>query len=108
MHKIIDSRREALAALCRRYDVRRLEVFGSVTSVQFDPGGSDIDFLVDFEPNAAGSLFHRYFGLHEALASLFGRKVDLVMVGALRNPYFIESVNRSRELVYEGTIAQTA
>lgn len=98
MTNVIDEHREEVAQLCRKYGVRQLEVFGSSTGDAFDPQRSDIDFVVDLEGNE--DLFHRYFGLNEALERVFGRKVDLVMVGALTNPYFIESVNRTRRLVY--------
>lgn len=56
----------------------------------------------------AGSLFHRYFGLQEALEQLFGRKIDLVSASALSNPYFIAAVNKSRQTVYASARAQTA
>jgi hypothetical protein len=45
--------------------------------------------------------FKTYFGLKEALEALFGRSVDLVEPSAIRNPYFKESVERSRESVFE-------
>lgn len=99
MNEIIESKSAALAALCRRYGVRRLDVFGSATTGAFDPRRSDLDFLVEFDSNPA-QLFDRYFGLKEALEALYGRNVDLVSVGALRNPYFIEAVNKTRQLVY--------
>lgn len=108
MHPIIESNREAIAALCRRHAVRRLEVFGSAVGEAFDVTRSDVDFLVDFESNGQASPFHRYFELNEELASLLGRGVDLVMVDALKNPYFIEAVNRTRQLVYESTLPQAA
>jgi uncharacterized protein len=92
---------------CERFGVRRLEVFGSAAEGRFDPSRSDIDLLVDFAPSDAGGtadapsdLFSRYFGLSEALQKLLARPVDLVMVGAIRNPYFLESVNRSRQTLY--------
>ena len=53
-------------------------------------------------------LFDRYFGLKESLAGLFGRDADLVTAGSLRNPYFIEAVNRSHQLVYAAEDAQAA
>ena len=108
MENVIQQHRDRIAELCRRYHVRRLELFGSVASGTFDPQRSDIDLLVEFSPGGDQDRFHQYFGLNEALNSLFGRKVDLVMVGALKNPYFIESVNRKRQLVYAAPVAQTA
>ncbi len=99
MHDIIESKAAALAEICRRYGVRRLELFGSATTSGFDPQGSDLDFLLEFDADPA-RLFDRYFGLKESLEALFGRSVDLVTVGALRNPYFIQAVNETRQLVY--------
>ena len=105
---IIEPQVANIAALCRQFGVRRLEVFGSAAGSAFDSEHSDIDFLVDFDPEGKPDLFHRYFGLNEALARLFERKVDLVMVGAMRNRYFIESVAETRKLVYAAPVAQTA
>ena len=97
---LIDRHRDALRQLCERYAVTRLELFGSATGDRFDPAKSDLDFLVDFGEHSTMNLFVRYFDFEEALETLFGYSVDLVMVGALKNPYFIEGVNESRVLVY--------
>ena len=75
-----------VAVLCSRFGVQSLEVFGSAADGKFDPSHSDIDFLVEFSQDDAGSLFHRYFGLLEALEQLFDRKVDLASATALSNP----------------------
>lgn len=91
---------EAIADLCRRYRVRRLELFGSAAGSRFDRDISDVDFLVDFEPLAEGEHADAYFGLLEALESLFGRPVDLVMTRAIRNRYFLEAIEQTRTLVY--------
>ncbi|MCX8085480.1 MAG: nucleotidyltransferase domain-containing protein [Rhodocyclaceae bacterium] len=103
----IECHAEEIARLCRQFGVRRLEVFGSAASGGFDPARSDLDFLVSFEP-AGASLFRRYFGLQEALERLFGRKVDLVSADALRNPYFIAEVARSRRTIYAAPFAEAA
>jgi predicted nucleotidyltransferase len=108
MFTFIDPQLAEVSALCRRYGVRKLELFGSAGTGAFDSQTSDLDFLVDFDPDGDETLFHRYFGLKEALEVLFGRKVDLVMVGALENPYFIESVNKTRHAVYAPPVAETA
>ena len=105
---IIEPHRDALAALCRRFGVRTLELFGSASSGLFDPQSSDIDFLLDLAPDGDPDLFSRYFGLKEALEGLFGRTVDLVMVGALRNPHFIKAVNQTRQPVYAAAVGETA
>lgn len=100
MHSIIDRHYDELPAICRRYHVARLEVFGSVVSGPFDEQGSDVDFLVEFGDVPHGQRFDAFFGLQRALTELFGRRVDLVEDGAPRNPYFIRRLNETRRLVY--------
>ena len=90
----------ALEELCRRHKVRRLELFGSAARGHDRPGESDLDFLVDFDPLPLGSYADAYFGLLEGLQQLFGRPIDLVVASAIRNPYFRESVERTKVLVY--------
>ena len=94
-------RREELWALCRRYHVRRLDLFGSAARGDFDPERSDVDFLVEFDRTHRDALSLRtYFGLKEALEELLGRSVDLVEPGAVRNPYLKTSIEASRESVF--------
>jgi predicted nucleotidyltransferase len=108
MIALIEQHRPEVAALCSRFGVQSLEVFGSAADGTFEPAHSDIDFLVEFRHDDPGSLFHRYFGLQEALEQLFGCKIDLVSAGALSNPYFIAAVNQSRQPVYASARTQTA
>ncbi len=100
MNALVEREREQLTELCRRFRVQRLELFGSAADGKFDPENSDLDFLVEFLPLQPGEHFDAYFGLLEALEKLFQRSVDLVMTGAIKNPYFLKSVNRRRVLVY--------
>ncbi len=93
-------RRGELVALCRRFRVRRLEVFGSAVSGDFQDDQSDLDFLVEFEPEAGAGYADRYFGLLEALEMLFARPVDLVVASAITNPYFLQSIERTRAVLY--------
>jgi uncharacterized protein len=80
--------REELWALCHRFHVRRLDLFGSAARNDFDPEHSDVDFLVEFDREHPETLsLATYFGLKEALEALLGRPVDLVEPGAVRNPY---------------------
>ena len=79
----------------------RLEVFGSAADGTFDPDRSDLDFLVEYLSLAHGMHYEAYFGLLESLETLFDRRVDLVDVSCLRNPYFIDAVNESRRVIYE-------
>lgn len=95
----VELHRAELDGLCRSFRVRRLELFGSAASGAFREA-SDLDFLVEFaEPDASGYA-DRYFGLLESLEALFNRPVDLVVASAIRNPYFREMVDRTRQLLY--------
>src|SRR5690242_4801486 len=100
MQPIVAERKEEIAAICRRFAVRRLEVFGSAARDDFDPAKSDVDFLVEFELDSKPDLFGTYFPLKDALEALFGRKVDLLMTGAVENPYLRAAIDRSRETVF--------
>lgn len=101
MLPLIEAKKAELAALCRRHHVRRLDVFGSAARGDFDESRSDIDFLVEFDrADPEGLTLRTYLGLKESLESLFGRSVDLVEPGAVRNPYIKASIERSREPVF--------
>jgi hypothetical protein len=101
MHERIDRRRAEIAALCRRYDVRRLEAFGSAArGADFDPLASDADFLVDFEAERDLSPLEPFFGLADAQRRLLGRPVDLVERGAIVNPFLLAGIGQAREVVY--------
>jgi uncharacterized protein len=101
MHAEIADKRDALITLCERYDVARLEVFGSAArGTDFDPAVSDADFLVEFKPRSALPPLEQFFGLADALKDLLGRPVDLLEPSAVRNPFVRASINRSREVLY--------
>ncbi len=80
---------EKLAAYCRRHHIRKLSFFGSVLRDDFGPG-SDVDVLVEFEPDHGVGLI-TLAGLEEELSDILGRKVDLNTAGLL-SPYFRERV----------------
>ncbi len=96
----IDHFRPRIAEVCRRYRVRTLEAFGSVTRPDFDPATSDVDLIVEFADAGPDGAADRYFGLHDALEAMLGRRVDLIVRGASRNPYFLEAVDRERLSLY--------
>lgn len=89
-----------LTALCRRFGVQRLVLFGSVATGQDDPAESDVDFLVEFETLPEGTYADAYFGLLESLEALLQRPVDLVVGTAITNPYFRQAVDETKTLVY--------
>jgi predicted nucleotidyltransferase len=101
MHRLITDNRAAISELCRRYDVKKLEVVGSAArGGDFDERLSDADFLVEFQRTGRLGPLEEFFGLREELAALLGRSVDLVESGAIRNPYVLSNINQARELVY--------
>ena len=68
MHSAIAEKKMDLAELCRRYDVVRLEVFGSAArGTDFNLESSDADFLVEFDPDSSLPPFDRYFDLVEEM-----------------------------------------
>ncbi|HEY2584894.1 MAG TPA: nucleotidyltransferase domain-containing protein [Tepidisphaeraceae bacterium] len=99
MVDLIEQHRSAIADLCRRLGVRKLELFGSVARGDFDRAESDVDFLCEFDENPIG-LANRFFELLEGLEQLLGRKVDLVSSRDVSNPYFLQVVNRDRVTLY--------
>ncbi len=97
MHPLIARHLPEISALCQRYRVRRLELFGSAArSDDFARGHSDADFLIEFAPDASVDL-HIFFGLKTDLESLLGLGVDLVEASAIRNPCVLADINRNRD-----------
>ena len=90
---------EAIAAVCVRYGVDRLRIFGSVLTETFDPDRSDVDFLVEFKTGRENA-FHDYFDLKTALEQIVECDVDLVVANAVKNPYVAKSIFDSAEDVY--------
>jgi hypothetical protein len=107
MIREIEEQREALEGLCQRFRVRRLELFGSAAAGGFNPRSSDLDFLVEFDELRANEYADTYFGLLEELQRLFRRDVDLVVARSVKNPCLIESIQKSRTLLYAARITAT-
>lgn len=100
MNAAIENKLSDIRALCAKHGVRKLSVFGSATSDQFDPTRSDVDVLVEFQPMPPAQHADGYFALVADLERLFGRPVDLVERGAIDNPYFRRAVERSEMVLY--------
>ena len=95
---MIDLQTDRLAALCRRWKVQELALFGSALREDFRPE-SDVDVLVTFTADAAWSLFD-LIEMKEALEDLFGRPVDLVEKAALRNPFRRHAILNHHKVLY--------
>lgn len=91
---------ESLKALCVKYNVKSLYAFGSVCNEKFNKN-SDIDFLVTFKPMDYGDYADTFFELIEEFEKILRRPVDLVTEKSLGNPYFIESINKTKTPIYE-------
>lgn len=103
MHPSIEQHLEEIAALCRRYGVKRLELFGSAASNRFDPASSDFDFVVEFEDADTDPRIHiRFIDFGDAMEELLGRRVDLLTDRSLK-PRFREYIQDQRQLVYAST-----
>ena len=98
---VIDGKIEELTELCRRFNVKRLEIFGSTTTHAFRTESSDFDFIVDFGGQPLGPWGGLFLDFANVLEALFGRHVDLIMPQSIRNPYFRQAVDASRQVIYE-------
>lgn len=98
--RLVKKKAGAINALCKQHHVEALYLFGSAASGDFKRLRSDIDFLVRFLSCTPADHADRYFGLLEGLRDLFHRRIDLIEIGALKNPYFKESADQHRVLLY--------
>lgn len=84
----------------QKHRIKRAYIFGSSVKGDFTDK-SDVDFIVDIDDTIepvklGGHLWDLTFELEE----LLGRKVDLLTSRSLKNPYFIEEINESKQLIY--------
>lgn len=99
----------AIGEICEEFGVLRLEAFGSAVEGDFDTEASDFDFLIQYPlGHDLGPWMAEFHRLRERLEKVLGRKVDLVMVGALKNPYFIKEAGRTRIIIYDATNRKVA
>ena len=89
---------ERIAAFCRKNHIRRLALFGSVLRDDFRPD-SDVDVLVEFEPDATPGLI-RLAGMEIELSEILGRKADLRTPAELSR-YFRDEVVRLAQVQYD-------
>lgn len=97
--KLIEMNIDKIVALCKKYKVAKLWVFGSILTPRFNDR-SDVDFSVVFHYDQIQDLFVTFFDFIEELQALLGRKVDLVDETAIRNNYFRAELNNTKKLIY--------
>ena len=101
MQVIVQNKINELKKLCSNLNIRKLYVFGSAVSNKFNDS-SDIDLLISFSEDLSVEEYtQNYFKLHYKLRKLFNRDIDIVTEKTLSNPYLIESINETKELIYE-------
>jgi predicted nucleotidyltransferase len=92
--EIVTEHLDEVRALCEKYSVRKLTIFGSAVKGTFDPEKSDLDFVVEFEwhpdPSERG---RRWLELWDELKDLFGRNIDLLVASTIENPQSIEDTH---------------
>lgn len=97
--KLIEMNLDKIIALCKKYKVAKLWVFGSILTPRFNDD-SDVDFSVIFHYDQIHDLFVTFFDFIDELQQLLGRKVDLVDETAVRNSYFRRELDRTKYLIY--------
>ena len=100
VNQLVERKLDDLTRLCEKFRVKRLDLFGSAVSDEFDPETSDLDFLVFLQEMDFGEYADAYFGLLQGLQELFDRHIDLVMDSAIKNPYFRQELEKTRMLLY--------
>lgn len=99
MNKILQDKLNELIGVCKAHHVKELFAFGSVCTEKFSDS-SDIDLLVSFNSLEFGDYADNYFSLADKLEFLFNRKVDLITVNSLSNPYFIKTLEKTKTELY--------
>jgi predicted nucleotidyltransferase len=99
MNSIISDNIDEIRALCLNHNVKSLFAFGSVCTDKFN-SSSDIDLLISFNSMEYGDYADNYFLVADKFEKIFHRSVDLVTDKSLSNPFFIDSVNKTKTLIY--------
>ena len=99
--KLIELNIDKIIALCKKYKVAKLWVFGSILTPCFNDQ-SDVDFSVLFDAKRIKE--HEwadiFFDFIADLEKLMGRKIDMVCDDAVRTPYFREELDSTKQLIY--------
>ena len=98
--KLIELNLDKIYELCRKYKVKTLSVFGSILTDRFNEE-SDVDFSATFYPEEDPLLSgENFINLYIGLQELMGRKIDLVSEDYIRNKYFKEELEETKQLIY--------
>ena len=90
--------RARIEEFCRKWRLKELSVFGSALRDDFRPD-SDVDVLVELAPGHGLTLYD-WVDMIDELKAIFGRDVDLVSKGGLKNPFRRQAILSSAEVIY--------
>lgn len=96
---LLESHTNEIFNLCKAHKVKTLYAFGSVLTDKFH-NESDIDLVVDFLPLDVLDYGDNYYELKFSLENTFKRNVDLLEEKAIKNPYFLKTLNQNKKLIY--------
>jgi predicted nucleotidyltransferase len=99
MHKILRDNINQIRTLCSTHNVKSLFAFGSVCTDKFTET-SDVDLLISFNPMDHADYADTYFTIADRFEEIFHRPVDLLTDKSLSNPFFIDSINQTKTLLY--------
>ena len=99
MYPEIQNKLNELRQICEKFGVLKLELFGSAANDSFNDS-SDLDFLIQLEQRPPVEYAEAYFSIKNALEDLLHRPVDLVELKAIRNPFFLQAIEKERIVLY--------
>ena len=96
---LIENYNKDITELCKTHKVKSLYAFGSILTDKFN-NESDVDLIVDFQQLDVLDYGDNYYGLKFSLENVFKRNIDLLEQKAIKNPYFIKTLNQNKKLIY--------
>lgn len=99
--QLIEMNIDKIIALCKKYKVAKLWVFGSILTPRFNDD-SDVDFLVDFDEKNIELLDYadNFFNFIHEIEAVVGRKVDMIVNKSIKNRFFRAEVDETRRLLW--------
>lgn len=103
MIELIEKNRQEIQEICERNHVDALYFFGSITTPEKFREDSDIDILVSFTLDETNPEEYTasYFQLLFSLEDLLGREIDITTTRSVKNPFFLEELNKTKVLFFD-------
>jgi uncharacterized protein len=103
MDRIVSKKMPQIQALCETHKVKELYVFGSRGKNGHPTEDSDFDLLVEIDEDDPINRGRLFLNLYMELEKLFNSKVDLVTFTSIKNQFFLDYVETSKQLIYDGS-----